>query len=67
MSLQVVNEIDFSFLEQDEISKIYQDYLKITIKYDEEEKNIKKDEIIDKLKRKGYRYCDIIAMLEEYK
>ena len=67
MSLQVVNEIDFSFLEQDEISKIYQDYLKITIKYDEEEKNIKKDEIIDKLKRKGYRYCDIISMLEEYK
>ena len=55
---QEINKLDNSVFRNSEKENLKKKYLLMALKYN-------KDEIIEKLKRNGYRYSDIIEMIEE--
>lgn len=60
-----IGNINSEDLRKNDKENLRKKYLLMTIKYTKEEKMIHKDEIIEKLKRNGYRYSDIIETIEE--
>ena len=62
----VIEQLNKDLIYDNEKEKIYNDYLKITIKMDNEEKNNQKQRIIERLLRKGYRFYDIIDVIERF-
>ena len=61
-----LSNINSEDLRKNDKENLKKKYLLITLKYSKEDKKFYKDEIIDKLKRNGYRYSDIIETIEEY-
>lgn len=60
--IKEVNERDFEKFENEKLQK---DYIKLTYKLAKNEIKDKREFIITKLKMKGYKYSDIIYLLEE--
>lgn len=63
VAFKAVQSLPEDLISEDK-EKLKRDYIRCTYRFSEEEKEMQKQKIIDKLRRNGYRYNDIIDVME---